>query len=386
VTPTRLRLFRVLLLALPLAFLWLAIELVLPRVAPAGRVTSHAWGNRPDTRLPGVVHHSVSESFDVSYRANALGFNDEEHARAKPDGTLRVLLLGDSFLEGYTVEPREHLGRVLERLATRDGVRLEAISMGMSGWGQSQQLATYEVVGRGFEPDVVVAFFCTNDLWNNRVQHETPDGPVPLYELGPEGALVFGLAGRPELPPTPEAIRRHERPPLTPGLRALRRLVLGGLRLATLSEEERRGARVAGLYELPDAAGAAAGGGPPGIDPANWLVFEKLAEKLAADVVERDGHVLLNVHVTGNLREKEVPEKWRRVLDAVAQTYARHGVETLNLEVVFRERMRADPRFPTFERDPHWNAVGHEWAAEAIWGWLAPRLAARSTAAARAAR
>lgn len=376
-TKTRLAVFRLLLVALPLAVVALAIELVLPRVAPAARVAPHAWGNRPATRLPGVMHHAVTENFDVWFRANALGFNDVDHAWEKPAGTVRVLLLGDSFLEGYTVDPQVHLARVLEGLAARDGVRLEAIAMGVSGWGQAHQLASYEVVGRRFDPDVVVTFFCGNDLWNNRVLQDSPRGPVPLYELGPDGSLVFALAGLPETPPSPEEIARHERPRLSAGMRALRHLVLRAVHLASLDTEERRAARAAALYELPPEAeaAAAAAGGPAGLSAENRLMFEKLAARLASDVAGRDGRLLVNAHVTGNLREPEIPAQYRRLLAWVAETYARHGIESIDLERAFRERMRRDPRLPVFDTDPHWNPLGHAWAAAELWTHLHPHLA-----------
>lgn len=374
-TRARLVLFRLVLVAIPLAGVALASELALPRLAPVGRTTFHAWGNRPDTRLPGVVHRTVTPNFDVSFRTNALGFNDVEHPLARPPGTRRVLLLGDSFVEGYAVEQRDHLARVLERLAARDGVRLEAISMGVAGWGQSQQLGTYEVVGRQFEPDVVVTFFCANDLWNNLTTQTTPAGPVPVFAIAPDGSLAFQLADVPETPPSAEALRRHERPARSEGLRVLRRLVVQSIGLVGVDLETTRAARLAALYEVPDDVGAPAADGPAGFRVEHRLMFEKLAERFASDVIRRDGRELLNVVVTGNVKE-QMPAKYARLLAWVTETFAVHGVETVDLETDFRERMRHDPRVPVFATDPHWNAVGHAWAAEALWARLGPRFAA----------
>jgi|GEM_PF-4387873 len=378
--------FYAVLVLLPAAAIALAVEAILPRIAPAPRLAYHAWGNRPDTLLPGVEHRAVTRNYDVVFRTNALGFKDEEHAVEKPPGVYRVLLLGDSFVEGQGVDPRDHLARVLERLAARDGVRLEAIAMAASGWGQSQELATYEVVGRRYAPDFVAVFFCANDLWNNFATQRTSRGPRPAYALGPDGRLVFELADEPETPPAPEALRRYERPPRSEGVRALRRLFARAFRIATAGEEERRAARLAALYELPPEADRAMRdpGGPPGVPRDRRILFEALVAALHRAVVARDGARLVNVHVTGYL-DKPMDPDFARLLAWVAERYARHGVETVDLERVFRARVAAGDPYPAWRSDPHWNAAGHAYAAEALWGRIRALRAAPPGAPSRRA-
>lgn len=360
------------------AVMWLAtglailagIELVVPHFAPTLNVTHHRWGNRPHTLLPGVIHHATSEDYDVYFRANALGFNDVDHERAKTPGTFRVLLLGDSFVEGMQVAPQRHMARLLEGLAARDGHSLEVISMGISGYGQSHELATYEAVGRQFEPDLVIVFFCPNDIWNNLVGVEGEAGP-PIYALDAEGRLISNLEGVPETPPTPASFRKHQKRPRFPGLREVRRRLREAYRLTF--GDVRGAARAAALNEAPPVAAPAGSGASSGARAQQQVMLEALAAEMKRRIVDRDGHELLSVTVSGNLF---IPtsRSHQSMLRGAAEAFARQGVDNINLDALFRERSRSEGRYPAWEEDAHWNETGHAWVAEVLYARLEPRL------------
>ena len=54
--------------------------------------------------------------FSVSYSINSLGLRDREISRTKPEGTGRVLLLGNSFTEGVGVEAADAFPARLQEL------------------------------------------------------------------------------------------------------------------------------------------------------------------------------------------------------------------------------------------------------------------------------
>jgi lysophospholipase L1-like esterase len=356
------------------------IELILPRVGPRDHVTHHRFGNRPYALLPNADHRAVDHNFDVTFRANSLGFNDVDHALEKAPGRYRLLLLGDSFVEGYQIPAERNVARVLEARAAADGRSLEAIAMGISGYGQSHELATYEVVGRPFHADEVVLFFCPNDVWNNLVGVEGEDGP-PFYTIGADGELVATLAGAEETPPSAAVYRKHERKPRFPGLRALRRMAKDAVRM--LNREARGAARAGALAELPAERRPGKGerkrdvaAGPPGVRPDQKAMFEKLVHAMKRDIVDRDGSRAIAVIVSGNSRQ-EPSRSYVRLKEWVAATFAREGIATLDLDDAFRARARAERRYPSWEDDLHWNETGHAWAAEAIYAAIAPNLDSR---------
>jgi hypothetical protein len=155
----------------------------------------------------------------------------------------------------------------------------------------------------------------------------------------------------------------------------VRHLLRATIRLIRSTPDERRGARLAALYEVPDDEGEARGGrrGPPGIPPEDALLFEKLVARMKWAIVNRDGGALLSMIVSGNIH-KDANPRFQRVVAWVTETFAREGVETVNLDELFRARARAEAREPSFETDQHWNAVGHAWVAEALYARLKPSL------------
>lgn len=110
---------------------------------------------------------------------NRHGWHDADHELARPPATLRILVLGDSYVEGVQVPLDALYHRRLEReLEARAGVEVEVIGYGFSGWGQKQELLALRdgrptdkpsyPAGLAFDPDlVVVEFLPSNDVRNN---------------------------------------------------------------------------------------------------------------------------------------------------------------------------------------------------------------------------
>jgi len=103
---------------------------------------------------------------------NSAGFRDREHAVEKPPRTVRIAVLGDSFVEAPHVAFEDSLTARLEselqRRAPFPGYDVEVLNFGMSGHGTGQELLTLRHHVWRFEPDLVVlAFFPGNDMADN---------------------------------------------------------------------------------------------------------------------------------------------------------------------------------------------------------------------------
>lgn len=136
--------------------------------------------------MPNVdTRHYVPGDYDVRITSNSAGMRGQrEYAVAKPAGVRRVLMLGDSFVYGYGVEDDEVVSALLEdRLNALDGgaPRWEVVNLAVSGFGQAEELVTWQARGKAYSPDVVLLFYFENDIGNNAVSN--------LYALGPDGAL-----------------------------------------------------------------------------------------------------------------------------------------------------------------------------------------------------
>ncbi len=143
------------------------------------------------------TQHYVPGDYTVRITTNSAGMRGQrEYPLARAPGKRRILILGDSFPFGYGVEDNEVVSAVLEDLlnagVATGGGGYEVINLGVSGFGQAEELVTWENRARDYRPDVVVLFYFDNDIGNNVVSG--------LYELAADGTLK--RTGRSFLPGT----------------------------------------------------------------------------------------------------------------------------------------------------------------------------------------
>ena len=109
--------------------------------------------------------HSDDPDFIQTYeRTNSHGQRDRERTLQKPEGVRRILLLGDSVVEGYGLRESEMISRRLEDLYP-DG-STEVLNFGVSAYCTRAEVELLEVKGLRFDPDVVIVVFVENDFDN----------------------------------------------------------------------------------------------------------------------------------------------------------------------------------------------------------------------------
>lgn len=127
------------------------------------------------------VHHVFTPDFDSSlhvhedippytFRTNELGLRiDEPYPIAKPEGTLRVLVIGDSFIEGYAYERTipAHLER---KLAPRFD-NIEVIHAGISTYAPMLHYFSLKYRLLPLDPDVVVMAIDMTDAYDDAVYY-----------------------------------------------------------------------------------------------------------------------------------------------------------------------------------------------------------------------
>jgi hypothetical protein len=110
--------------------------------------------------------------FKNTFKVNSKGFLDHECSLEKPDGTFRILLLGDSFAEAEQVPSEKAFGHVLERELNQrsdpNGTRFEVMNTGVGGYGTSEEYLVLKNYGLQYKPDLVIMMLYTeNDIRNN---------------------------------------------------------------------------------------------------------------------------------------------------------------------------------------------------------------------------
>jgi len=98
-------------------------------------------------------------------RINSHGQRDIEREIDAAPGTRRVILLGDSVVEGHGLpEIDQTISRQLEALYAEGNV--EVLNLGISGYCTRSEVELLKTKGLRFQPDVVVLVFVENDFDN----------------------------------------------------------------------------------------------------------------------------------------------------------------------------------------------------------------------------
>ncbi len=130
------------------------------------------------SRMPGARftwrgRFGLKREFNVEVLNNRYGFHDIDRPPGRSLDGKRILVLGDSFVEGLQVGVDEIVGRRLESILEGSGRSVEVFSFGVSGTGPVQQEKILEEVGWKLHPDLVIACVLTaNDVRNSSTELE----------------------------------------------------------------------------------------------------------------------------------------------------------------------------------------------------------------------
>lgn len=132
--------------------------------APPPRTTGLYWdGDHPVFGVwhrPGVAFVHRTDCFTVPYRTNSVGARDKERTVSASRG--RVVVLGDSFIEGWGVPDGARLTDLLER-----DTGIEHLNFGMAHMGPYQYSLVYRDLARRYSHNMVlVGVLPTNDLFD----------------------------------------------------------------------------------------------------------------------------------------------------------------------------------------------------------------------------
>lgn len=103
---------------------------------------------------------------------SSYGIRDRELQLAKPPGTFRIVVVGDSVAYGYcndheSIEPDRTFPKQLERILNQErwagSKSIEVINLGVSGYDTSEEAEFLRQKGLPLGPDLVLIAYCLND-------------------------------------------------------------------------------------------------------------------------------------------------------------------------------------------------------------------------------
>lgn len=294
-------------------------------------------------------------------------------------GTLRIAVVGDSYIEARQVALEDSFGALLESdLGGCVPARVEVLAFGVSGFGTAQEYLLYRERIAAYHPDVVVLALLTgNDIADNQPDLRPGEGPSPYISVGADGGLVVD-----------ESFRDTE-------LFQMRSADSGLLWFRRHSQ------LVRALYSI-GGHGDGASRGELGLSdeiyaaPATdlwrdaWARTEAIVARYARDVRE-DGGRFVVVTLSNAIQvdpDPDVRERYRETVQSddlfypderIAAAGARDGYPVLSLAPPLLRYAEAHHAwlhgFPnTTMGTGHWNELGHRVAAEETSRWLCRQL------------
>jgi lysophospholipase L1-like esterase len=373
-------------LLLPLIFLEAVLRLFGP-ILP-GNYDTGAYLVRDEAlghfHVPGFDGWIKAPEFTTRVTINPQGLRDLRQSFEKPDGTFRVLLLGDSFVEAVQVQQAQGVAEQLERALNQGASRpVEVINGGVAAYGTGQEMLLLDQVGAKYQPDLIVLlFFVGNDvtnnnyrleLWGDKDSEKLALALKPYWDLNKDGTLRM-IPGPPPAPRTGlsntmrrccmlyNVIETGVFNKLNQNYPREQLEAVGGLRTP-----------LTGLYDTqPD---------------GDWEQAWKISEALLVQIRDRAKAMGAPLVVAGGPEWRALePDAWYEEIsrgnpnsnrlksgrlqitaptDQLGGILNRIGVPYINLLPPLETAFKQNPRL-YYDFDKHWTAAGHAVAAQAI--------------------
>jgi hypothetical protein len=144
-----------------------AAEIAL-RLLPRPERKAHSVSDR-------VRHHRLRADWrgivqGFPYRTNALGLRDRDLAQPKPAGTVRVLMLGDSFTEGGGFPDADTVPRRVETALRTPCPGVEVVNAGIASYSPILEYLLLQEVGAAVAPDLVVVNLDMTDVHDDLIR------------------------------------------------------------------------------------------------------------------------------------------------------------------------------------------------------------------------
>jgi len=116
------------------------------------------WKNKPN-------QHVVHQSEGVEYIINSRGMRCPDFPVEKPEGEVRLLIVGDSVTFGYKVTEGEDYPHILQKYLEGHyhGLSPRVLNAGVNGYSTREESMFLDREGSAFRPDIAIIGFVLND-------------------------------------------------------------------------------------------------------------------------------------------------------------------------------------------------------------------------------
>lgn len=354
----------------------LLVELTLRLFGPVlpGNYETGVWAQGDPVvghfHIPGATAWIREPEFTTFLRFNQYGLRGANVTVPKPRERYRVLLVGDSFVEGKQVSEAESIAEQINarvRQAGRSDVR--TLNSGVFDWSQIHEYLYVQEAAPLLRPDLIVQFLYVGndlgDIWP-RSRSELREVERPVALLNDDGQLVFASWHRRQETLSEQMLNSASR--RSTAWRAFETGVIDKLRYRsrdgqgvegqmlelfrhkeTPAEKRAWETAEALLVETRDAALRAGARYAVVVIPTRWQVHQEDWQALLAARNEADD------------------SRWvlRGPQKRLVEIAERRQIPVLDLLPSMRDAAREGRRL-YYQVDIHWRAEGHEAAADSV--------------------
>ena len=337
------------------------------------------WRKKPNGR-----GFHVTPEYQVYERFNSRGLRSREFDIGNAKHERRILFLGDSYAEGYSVHFHELFSERLElELNARGDAKYRSINAGTGGYSTDQELLYFQNEGREFQPDLTILMFYENDLMDNTAAVTHRGFRKPLYRVDrDERAVPVNLPL--EAPATKSDPRRPSLGERVIGQSHLLSMIAASLQqIAVIAEMAQRKFATRRLdYEIPMELRVWEHRPPESIEQA-WQLTTALIAELRRSVEDAGSRLLVfyvppeaavypelfttMCNVWGMERDRVSPDTVGRRL---GEWCAAKQLRFINASDEFRVEARRLERNGSarlyYPLDGHWTRAGHALAARIL--------------------
>jgi len=315
---------------------------------------------------PRAEYIQSNPGYEVTYRINSLGFRGTEISRTPPKGFRRLLVVGDSVVEGHGVEFKDTFATLLGRELHPQG--WEVVNVGVQGASPLYYACNLDRY-LNLHPDAILLLIFDNDLYEDRSRESQY---FKLPDMDDSDALLSGEV-RPSSSPfklvtlVRRMMKRLEKARADSALDLMVRENLRGFR----PNEEQKSLDTLSPYLVA-----------PSLFDAEWRMSERYLDLIATRLQESSVRLFVaNLSLT-NL-DTQKPPAYRshalRLEAGVQDWTSSRKIPFLDLIPAVDGPINGNPKSAlTIPLDGHPSAEGHAFMARELLPWLRHELATES--------
>jgi hypothetical protein len=125
--------------------------------------------------------------FGESYLINSAGFRDREYELKKPPGKSRIMVIGDSFTFGPSINLENTYPKQLEQILKSKGIPCEVINCGVIGYQMWQHVEVLKRKVLPYQPEMVILGLFLDDITFSVPPYKNPVGREGYNPFAPKG-------------------------------------------------------------------------------------------------------------------------------------------------------------------------------------------------------